>query len=233
VLLRDSSSGGIDAPPEPRTAAIVDQLSLTVPNLDFVSSARETLEGGGYTVDYFPGRQVTVDFYRELPAHGYDIIILRVHSAPVFDPAQGRLQDEVILFTSEPYSRARHVEEQWASYLGKSSYHQEAPWLFGIRPPFIGHAMEGRFNGTIILAMGCDGLRTTDMGQAFLDKGAGAFVSWNDSVSASHTDASTQRLLEHLLVAGLPVLDALSLTAAELGPDPSSGAELRILTNGG
>ena len=36
----------------PPRAAIVDQLSLTVPNPDFVESATETLERAGYIVDY-------------------------------------------------------------------------------------------------------------------------------------------------------------------------------------
>ena len=48
-----------------------------------------------------------------------------------------------------------------------------------------------------------------------------------------HTDAATQRLLEKLLPQGLAVGDAVTQTAAELGPDPWYGAELRVLPDGG
>jgi hypothetical protein len=58
-------------------------------------------------------------------------------------------------------------------------------------------------------------------------------VSWSRRVSASHTDAATQRLLEKLLVDGLPVGEAVAQTAAEVGPDPLYGAELRVLPDEG
>jgi hypothetical protein len=70
----------IDRGSGPRRAAIIDQLSLTQPNPDFAASATSILEQAGYAVDYFPGEQVTVDLYRNLPTHDYDLIILRVHS---------------------------------------------------------------------------------------------------------------------------------------------------------
>ena len=44
--------------------------------------------------------------------------------------------------------------------------------------------------------MGCDGLRSQVTAEAFLDKGASAFVSWSTRVSADHTDGATRRLLE-------------------------------------
>ncbi len=77
--------------------------------------------------------------------------------------------------------------------------------------------------------MGCDGLRSQRTAQSFLDKGASAFVSWSQPVSASHTDTATQRLLEHLLLEGLNTADAVGRTAAEVGPDPLFEGELRVL----
>ena len=41
------------------------------------------LRDAGYSVSYYQGEQVTVDFYRELAARNYDLVILRVHSAHV------------------------------------------------------------------------------------------------------------------------------------------------------
>ncbi len=96
-------AGRGDSPSRPFTAAIVDQLSLTQPNPEFIGQARGLLAQAGYLVDYYPGEQVTVDFYRDLPTRNYDLIILRVHSATVFevDPATGERteKDFVGLFT--------------------------------------------------------------------------------------------------------------------------------------
>lgn len=66
-------------PVEPKTAAIVDQLSLSEPNPGFLASAARTLEQAGYLVDYYPADQVSVDLYRYLPTFDYDLIAFRVH----------------------------------------------------------------------------------------------------------------------------------------------------------
>jgi hypothetical protein len=233
LVLSGLTGGGSS---EAKAAAIVDQLSLTQPSQDFVESATNLLEEAGYTVDYFPGEQVTVDFYRNLPTHDYDLIVLRVHSAITTEreAETGQLTEKeyVGLFTGEPYNPDKYPQEQ-IGRLGKAEYYEGAPPLFGIAPDFITYSMRGRFDKTLIVMMGCDGLRAQRTAQAFLDKGARAFVSWSQSVSASHTDAATQRLLEKLLIEGLPVRDAVAQTAAELGPDPVYGAKLRMLPDEG
>jgi len=50
-------------------AAIVDHLSLTAPNQTFIETATNTLKQAGYTVDYYSGENITVEFYRNLPTH--------------------------------------------------------------------------------------------------------------------------------------------------------------------
>jgi len=60
---------GSSEQPGPPRAAIVDQLSLTSPNQAFVQEATSMLEGAGYAVDYYPGEQVTIEFYQDLPRH--------------------------------------------------------------------------------------------------------------------------------------------------------------------
>lgn len=215
-----------------KTAVIVDQLSITQPNPDFVSSARGLLAEAGYLVDYFPGEQVTVDLYRSLPQRDYDLIILRVHAGITteVDASSGeRVEKEYVsLFTGEPYVPDRYPDEQF-NRLGRARYTEDSPPLFGIGPRFVTESMQGRFNNTLIVMMGCDGLRSQTTAQAFLDKGAQAFVSWSRPVSASHTDATTERLLERLLLEGLPTSEAVSQTAAEVGPDPAYEGELRVL----
>jgi hypothetical protein len=75
TLLTFYRSGSDQEPPTPPAAdstgspraAIVDQLSLTEPNPAFTEAATDLLEQAGYAVDYFPGEEVTVEFYRQLP----------------------------------------------------------------------------------------------------------------------------------------------------------------------
>jgi len=227
---------GSDGGPSPKRAAIIDQLSLTQPNPDFAEQATGLLQRAGYAVDYYPGEQVTVDFYRDLPARDYDLIILRTHSALATeqDPATGQTTDKdyVGLFTSEPYDAAKHSGEEEQGLLGPGHYYQGGQEWFVVGPKFIERSMRGRFDKTLVIMMGCDGLKSPLTAQNFLAKGASAFVSWSKPVSASHTDAATLRLLEKLLVGAVPIADAVAQTAAEVGPDPTYGAELRILTGG-
>jgi len=229
-------SGLVGGGSGPRTAAIVDQLSLTQPNPDFAASATNILEQAGYAVDYYPGEEVTVDLYRELPTHDYDVVILRVHSgiAEETDITTGEktMREYVSLFSGEPYSPDKYPQEP-IGRLGMATYYEGASPLFGIGPDFITQSMRGSFDKTLIVLMGCDGLRSPRTGQAFLDKGASAFVGWSESVSASHSDAAALRLLEKLLIEAQPIGQAVAQTAAELGRDPSYGAELRVLPEGG
>ena len=218
---------GSQEPSSPR-AAIVDQLSLTELNPDFAEEVTDMLEGAGYTVDYYPGEQVTVDFYRELPTHNYDLIVLRNHAARRPDVLASRLPDEAALFTSEAYSRDKYVDEQNTLRLIKASYPGGDEVFFGIRSDFITSSMKGRFHDTTIVLMGCNGLTTSATAEAFIEKGARAVVGWSDLVSAGHTDEATERLIQHLVVDRLTLGEAVEKTTAELGPDPAYGSVLRV-----
>lgn len=215
-----------------KKAVIVDQLQLTAPNPDFVSKARETLSRAGYSVDYIPGEAVTVDFYRKLPTKGYDLVVLRVHAGLTreVDAASGEqtATEYVSLFTGEPYDANKYPEEQ-LNYLGKATYtdNQGEP-MFGIGPRFVKDEMDGNFGGALVVLMGCDGLRSQITAQAFMDRGASAFVSWSQQVSAPHTDDATVKLLRRLLIDEVPLREAVAQTADEVGPDQAYGGELRV-----
>jgi hypothetical protein len=214
-----------DSTGRPR-AAIVDHLSLTEPNPDFVEAATDLLEQAGYAVDYFPGQEVTVEFYRQLPTWSYELIILRVHSA------QGKVGDEpanwVTLFTVDPYDKTAYRSEQTKQRLSKVSYFKGGPAYFGVMPNFIKSSAKGDFQGATIIIMGCDGLATDSMAEALVEKGAKAVVAWDGLVSSEHTDAATERLLQHLLIDGLTLQEAVNQTMAEVGPDPSNDSVLRL-----
>ena len=230
-LLVFRSSGGSQSPGPP-TAAIVDQLSFNVPNPDFVRQTTMLLQQGGYRVDYYGAEQVNVDFYRRLPEHGYKLIIFRSHADRLQAEWHGKPIDEVILFTSEPYDRSKYVADQAANRLVIASYSKGGDEYFGIAPDFFNKEL-GNFRGATIVMMGCEGLLSTRTAEAFVNLGAKTYISWDESVTASHTDTATGVLLHHLLLESKPPGDAVALTMVDVGPDPVYGSRLRVYPPGG
>ena len=225
--------GGGPSSPRPNTAVIVDHLSLSVPNPQFVESATDTLEKAGYTVDYYPGEEVTVDFYRELQTKGYTLIVFRAHSSRIQGEWRGQTYDETVFFTSEPYDSAQYLNEQKEFRLGQVYAYEGGPRYFGVGAGFVSLSMKGNFAGSTVIMMGCNGLATDTTARAFLDRGAEAVISWDKDVSAVHTDTATERLLQLLALDGLTPEEAVAQTTAAVGADPYFDAVLRVLTSGG
>ncbi|MCH8194377.1 MAG: hypothetical protein IIA65_10235, partial [Planctomycetes bacterium] len=71
----------------------------------------------------------------------------------------------VSLFTGEPYSEGKYAEEE-LDRLGKAVYYEGADPLYGIGPRFVEESMQGRFDDTVIVMMGCDGLRSQRTAQS-------------------------------------------------------------------
>jgi hypothetical protein len=171
-------------------------------------------------VDYYSGEDVTVEFYRNLPTHGYSLIVLRVHSGLM----EGKYPP-LCLFTSEPYSPWEYSLEQFYDRVTSVAYSEEEAEkgiaYFGITPKFVQYDMKGTFQNAIIIMMGCNGLTYTEMARAFTEeKGAKVYISWNLAVSASHTDQATIQLLEHLITERQKIKQAVTETMNEVGPDP-------------
>lgn len=229
------SSGGDDkgATVGAKKAVIVDQLQLTQPGPKFISDARATLVEAGYTVDYIAGEQVGVETYRTLASRDYDLVILRVHAGITTevdaDTGEASKEEYVSLFTNEDYDESKYPEDQM-NRLGKATYTNGSDAFFGIGPEFIKN-IPGDFNGAQVILMGCDGLKSRRTAQAFLDKGASAFVGWSNLVSGSFTDSATNALLNNWLPQGLTLENAVAMTADDIGPDPAFAGELRILTS--
>jgi hypothetical protein len=226
-----SLSSRADSPPGPKTAVIVDQLSLTQPNPAFAGTARGILEQAGYLVDYYEGVEVNVEFYAGLPTHDYDLVILRAHSG--LAAVEGELEDYVGLFTGEPYDETKYADLEDAGLVGPAAYYEGSERVFGVSPGFITSSMEGDFHGATVIMMGCDGLRFEATAQAFVRKGAKAVVGWSARVSAEHTDAATEHLLGHLLIDELDPQEAVAQTMIEVGWDPQYGGRLLLYPSRG
>jgi len=178
----------------------VDQLSLSFPSPSFVRRCTAVLEGAGFAVDYYPGKEVTVKLYKNLPTHNYDLIILRAHSAYI------EKHSILAIFTSEPYTKDRYIYEQLRHRIARGKLEQPPegdPGCLAITDKFIRHSMKGSFKDSSIIMMGCAGIRAA--AKAFLMKEARVYIGWDGRVSADHTDLATLKLLETLLIDGKTV----------------------------
>ena len=208
------------ADPGPPRAVIVDQLSLSYPNPEFVEEATATLEAAGYAVDYVPGEDVNISLYYNLPTHDYEYVILRSHQAQLEEEWRGKEYDEAVFFTTELYDETEYTAEQWELELSPAHTFEGATRYFAIAANFIEDRMQGDLDGATVILMGCGGLHTERTAEAFVQRGASRVIGWDHLVSASHTDAATERLLEQLLIEDQSMEAALAQTMAEIGPDP-------------
>jgi hypothetical protein len=215
-LLSLKNATTIDGTPK---IAVVDQLSAMWPDAAFNQTVQGILNQTGLQVDYYPSEDVTVDFYRSLPSHNYKLIIFRVHSTA--ETGAKDMPPWVVFFTSENYSGTAHTSEQSDMRLVYVKFPNLDQLYFGITPTFVQNSMEGRFNDTTVIAMGCEGLNHTTMADAFIGKGAKVFISWNGPVSESQTDNATVCLLRHLVAENQTIQEAVKETMNEVGPDPT------------
>ena len=195
-------------------AVIIDQLSSSLPNQTFIDKATSIIEESGYIVDYYPSSMVTVDFYKNLPKYGYDIIIIRAHSTI------GNFSSKFALFTSEEYDTSKYVYNQLQDQVGHVKLTEEDTGYFGIYPNFVKSCMQGDFNDAIVVMMGCGGSFYPDMTTVFIDRGVSAYFGWNERVDIDHTDHATICLLENLLEKNCSIGESIDNTMDSVGPDP-------------
>jgi hypothetical protein len=214
------------------TAAIIDQLSSLQENDDFIGNVTRELEDYGFEVDLYQGENITVDFYRRLPTYGYKLIIFRAHSGIL--EQDGEVMLRTVVFTNEEYSESGYPLLQVYGQLAMGRAGEGFPMMFGITPEFVraksvvGQAtdMEGRFDDTVIIMMGCSGIALPDLAEAFVDKGASVYLAWDRSVELYYVDDATPYLIRQLCFEKLTIEEAVANTMAAKGSDPQYGAEL-------
>jgi len=203
-------------------AAIVDHLGFReeTKNETFKNSSIDMLEKSGFNVTYYPGEGVTIDFYRNLVSRNYGLIVFRVHSAIILGLGNN---ESLGFFTSQLeneswYELTSPYYNDFANSRIVRGYFQEDPatYYFAVAPGFI--KKYGNFQNTIIIIMGCDGLKYNIMAEAFIGTKAKVCIGWNGLVGAPHTDHATTRLLQHL-TQGNTVEEAVDKTMDEVGPD--------------
>ncbi len=205
-------------------AVIVDQLSSLQENEAFVANVTGELEDYGFEVDLYQLNEVDVDLYRQLPAHGYKLIIFRAHSGLLAEDEV--TQDRTVLFTNEDYRWFRYYGEQMDDRLVMARVGEGYPTVFGIPPKFILESTEGTFDDSVVIMMGCSGLFMRDLAQAFVDKGASVYLAWNGSVELYYVDEATAYLVRQLCSGSQTIKEAVDSTMDVIGPDPEHKAGL-------
>jgi len=221
-------------PPHPDSglnAAIIDQLAVMETNQEFIEQVTAELEACGFEVDVYSGEEVNVKLYRQLPRYGYELIIFRAHAGLL----QAEENSEVVgvkqatyLFTAEEYRQTRYVPEQLDDQLLPAEMETDFPLVFAVNSRFILKSMEGRFDDTLIIMMGCSCSYLEDMAAAFIFKGASTYMGWDGSVNLDYVDRAAADLITNLCTGGMTVNEAAFETMTEIGPDPEWGAGLRF-----
>ncbi len=183
----------------------------------FTDSCIELFESASFEVDVIRGADVSVSQIKKISG-GYNIVVFRVHSSVY----HGR----VWFFTGEEYSQGRYVLEQLVDEVHPARPALGSEFLFAVGAEFVLHFLEDRFDGTLIVVMGCDGLRSQDLAKAFLEAGASAYVSWDGPVSLEHTDRATLAMLKVLVAEDMYLRDAIRYSMELPGPDPSYSSML-------
>jgi hypothetical protein len=212
-------------------AAIIDQLGEELPNSQFVDNATDILMDAGFNVTYHKSKNLDVNFFKELAKYNYGMIILRVHSALREDSST------VDLFTAELFDEHAHVQDlnNHLLVMGILNYSRSPQKYFALTSKFIEN-LEGCFPKSVVIAMGCWGLKPEckQMAEAFVTRGATVYIGWTNMVDLDHTDDETIKLLRMLLEENETIHEAVGRTSpdwryySEMRYYPESAGSLTI-----
>jgi hypothetical protein len=187
-------------PGQPK-AAIIDQLSSSQlaeisrhENQTFIQTTETLLSNRFSVIDYYRDNS-TVEQYKRLASENYKLIIWRAHSA--LDVAN----KFVAISTSQSSGTANYDQYLNDGYLSLCNITGDSNLYFGITPKFVKELMAGRFEDTVIVFMSCNGLKQgyTATAEAFKEKGAKVFISWNGWVDKTENDNSIALFLNYLI----------------------------------
>lgn len=196
-------------------ATIIDQLGSRQPNEAFLSSTTQNLKDEGFeAVDIYHDADVGLSLFIDLPEKNYKIIVLRDHSGLI--KVDNKLYGGTWLFTNEPCNQIwKYTDERLTRKIAKATITEDQPAVYAIGPTFVIDSMQGQFNNTIVIAMGCHSLSYDDMAQAFITKGASIYIGWTDLVNLNYSDEVTMDLIANLCQKGMTVKSAIESAVTE------------------
>ena len=209
-----------DGPPK---AVIIDQLYDEFPNEQFYERATEYFQIAGYSVDIVKTKDVTVDFYKNLPSMGYKFVVIRTHGAENEDGSN------VVLFTGEKYTEKNYIQEQLFGQVKKATplleiayqvnEDENSEWtivndttrilktsatfvasaeneFFAVSPTLVKDGMKGKFDDTIFILGGCNTLSNPSLAKSLVDRGASKVLGWDNKVGHVDNDYAILLSLE-------------------------------------
>ena len=223
----------------PLKAVIIDQLYDDMPREAFHKLAKEYFETAGYEVDIFTTKQITVDFYKNLPQMNYHFVVIRTHGI-----ADSSNEEKVALFTGEKYTEDLYISEQLFGQVKRAtplysvdfqlSEHSSSDWkevngtmmittpvnavettdkeYFAITPKLVDEQMKGKFSGTIFLLGGCSTLAIPSMASSLVNRGASSVIGWSDTVGDVSNDVHMLSVLKAYLLNGTDLQEAIKLS---------------------
>ena len=209
-------------------AAIIDQLHDDLPNFKLQDNATKMLEDAGYQVDLYTTKDITVEFYKNLPSKNYHFILIRSHGGEDLS-----YEYPTRLFTGEKFSKEKHTGEQIYGQVGYGFpiYEEELEELeesgqdildkayFTVGAKMIQDGMVGTFPDSIIIVGGCQSARSPDLMHALMDRGASHVLGWEATIGSDDNDKAMILLLEETLVKQVSLYDAVAKINEELRPD--------------
>ena len=193
--------------PSGKSAIILDSINQE----GFKTESIDLLSSNGYSVEYYSGEEVSVEFLKNIPT-GYELYIFRVHSTCI--------NNRTWVFSGEKYKADSYPILQIAGLIHKARPSQESGYLFAVSPEFIQEYNKDGFKNGIILMMGCQGLYVNDLANAFCEEGASIYVSWDGNVCLKHTDLAFLSIIESICARKSTIIEALEYTQNQIGNDP-------------
>lgn len=201
-----------------KTAIIIDPINE---ESRFKTRSTNLLTDNGYKVTYISGEDVTVRLLKNLPKD-HDIYIFRVHSTCI--------NNRTWIFSGEKYQTESHSLMQLADLVHKARPSLTSAYYFAVSPELIQQYNKDSFTSSLILMMGCKGLTTNDMANAFCLEGASTYVSWDGNVCLDHTDQTYLALLDALCTGKSSITDAVNQTHTKIGADPVYSSVINAYT---
>jgi len=199
-------------------AVIIDQLHNELPSEDFQNKATEYLTDVGYKVDLYTTDEITIDFYKKLPAMNYEYIVIRSHAL-----GEGMVDKSASLFTGEKYSEHKYIKEQFLGHIGRG-----VPILYGdmvkldadrimdktyyvVGSKFVEEFMVGDFQNSTIILAGCETAKDSRLANSFLKRGASEVIGWSGLVDSANNVSVVLDLLNKTLGSDVEMEDAIQL----------------------
>ena len=164
------------------------------------------LRGLGFNVTFVDSSNASVSVLSRELNRGYRLIILVTHGGVA------RVGGRVVvgLFTDELFSPLRYVDLVEEGYLARGTpYIDRSRSVFVFTPKYVYRFVNG-VEGSVILAFGCKTLYNPSMAEAFVSRGALAYVGWTGLVGVEENYVGLELFLKYTLEDGLSINDAVS-----------------------